>query len=66
MAAILMTAGVGLFGTFSGFVAAWFLGAEAAAESSAVGNVNAEIGGLRTEIAALRKMLERIGDDGAV
>ena len=59
VAAILMTAGVGLFGTFSGFLAAWFIGSEAAEES----NVGAEISSLRTEIANLRKMLERLSQD---
>ena len=59
VAAILMTAGVGLFGTFSGFLAAWFIGSETAEEP----NVGAEISSLRAEIAALRKMLERLGQD---
>ena len=58
-AAILMTAGVGLFGTFSGFLAAWFIGSEAAEES----NVSSEIRALRTEIADLRKRLEDVGDE---
>ena len=53
VAVVLMCAGVGLFGTFSGFVAAWFLGPSASAES--------EIAKLRTEIAAIREMLERNG-----
>ena len=59
MASIFLTAGVGLFGTFSGFLAAWFIGSGAADES----NVSAEISSLRTEIAALRKMLEHGGED---
>ena len=62
VAAILMTAGVGLFGTFSGFLAAWFIGAGAAEEP----NTGAEISALRIEIAALRKMLEQVNRDGAV
>ena len=61
-AAVLMTAGGGLFGTFSGFLAAWFIGSEAAEES----NVSSEIRALRTDIADLRKRLERVGQDEAV
>jgi len=45
-AAILMVAGVGLFGTFSGFVAAWFL---------APGQANRE-----TELAALQRDVTEI------
>lgn len=52
VAAMLMIAGVGLFGTFSGFVAAWFL---TPARQKAVG----ELEGLRTEIAELRGLLVR-------
>src|SRR5260370_1027250 len=40
IAAILMCAGVGLFGAFSGFLAAWFLGSDAAAAEA---NIKAEI-----------------------
>ena len=56
IAAILMCAGVGLFGTFSGFLAAWFIGPE-----TAVGGprVSAEIRQLREEVAELRRILER-------
>jgi voltage-gated potassium channel len=50
--ALLMVAGVGLFGTFSGFVASWFLAPKAAENRS-------EIEGLRLEIASLRDVLER-------
>jgi voltage-gated potassium channel len=52
VAALLMTAGVGLFGTFSGFVASWFLSPGEREQES-------DIEGLRAEIAALREMLER-------
>jgi voltage-gated potassium channel len=50
VAAILMCAGVGLFGTFSGFLAAWFLAPEQEAQS--------EIAALRQEVSSLRLMLE--------
>lgn len=52
-AAILMAAGVGLFGTFSGFLAAWFIGPQ---EKE---NVNSDVAALRIEIAALRELLQR-------
>ena len=49
VAVVLMCAGVGLFGTLSGFLAAWFLGDRA--EKS-------DLAALREEIAALREMIE--------
>jgi voltage-gated potassium channel len=52
VAVILMCAGVGLFGTFSGFVAAWFLG-------PTTGSADSEIAKLRQELAVIREMLER-------
>lgn len=51
VAAILMCAGVGLFGTLSGFLAAWFLESDAGKSSS-------EFEALRREIAALRQAVE--------
>lgn len=54
VAAILMTAGVGLFGTFSGFLAAWFLKPGVGAETSELGELRKEIGALRGAIEALR------------
>jgi voltage-gated potassium channel len=53
VAVILMAAGVGLFGTFSGFLAAWFLGASG---EEAASN---ELITVRAEIAALRESIER-------
>jgi hypothetical protein len=44
---------VGLFGTFSAALAAWFLIPEGQA-------TNTEIAGLREEIAALRRALEEL------
>ncbi len=52
VAALLMIAGVGLFGTFSAALAAWFL----APENQATGT---EITGLREEIASLRRAIEQ-------
>jgi voltage-gated potassium channel len=49
--ALLMVAGVGLFGTFSGFIASWFLAPKAAESRS-------EIELLRQEIASLREALQ--------
>lgn len=48
-----MAGGVGLFGTFSGFLAAWFLGSE---ETEAR---NGESAQLRAELAGLRDLLDR-------
>ena len=52
IAGLLMTAGVGLFGTFSGFVAAWFLEPEAKKGEN-------ERESLRQELVAIRQLLEK-------
>ncbi|HXT50074.1 MAG TPA: potassium channel family protein, partial [Thermoanaerobaculia bacterium] len=54
--ALLMTAGVGLFGTFSGFVAAWFLESPArhSAELTAINDLRQELAKLREEVRAQR------------
>jgi voltage-gated potassium channel len=52
VATLLMLAGVGLFGTFSAALAAWFLIPEGQA-------TNTEIAGLREEIASLRTAVEQ-------
>lgn len=53
IAAMLMAGGVGLFGTFSGFLAAWFIGPQGKED------VNSDVAALRMEIAALREFLQR-------
>ena len=52
IAGLLMTAGVYLFGTFSGFVAAWFLEPEAKKGEN-------ERESLRQELVAIRQLLEK-------
>ena len=52
VAALLMTAGIGLFGTFSGFVASWFL-------KPAQRENDTDIEELRAELRAIRELLER-------
>ena len=52
VAGLLMTAGVGLFGTFSGFVAHWFL-------SPGEEKQDDEVKLLRRDIAELRELIER-------
>jgi voltage-gated potassium channel len=59
VAGLLMTAGVGLFGTFSGYVASWFLAPAAKKRES-------ELDELRTEIVKLRMLLERTPTNGEV
>jgi voltage-gated potassium channel len=52
VAVLLMSAAVGLFGTFSGFLASWFIGEDEQAE-------NAELVEIRNELASVRKLIER-------
>lgn len=52
IAALLMTAGVGLFSAFSAALAAWFLKPEDEA-------TDRELSALRSEVAALRELIER-------
>lgn len=53
IAALLMTAGVGLFGTFSGFVASWFLQPSRASSSGEIEGLTVELRALRASIAVL-------------
>ena len=59
VAGILMCAGVGLFGTFSGFLAAWFIGPQQVNEEP---DVRGELVALREELGALRQSLTRAED----
>jgi voltage-gated potassium channel len=52
VAAVLMAAGIGLFGTFSGFVASWFL-------KPSEKDTENEMSQLRSELTEIRKLLER-------
>ncbi len=62
IAAVLMTAGVGLFGTFTGFVASWFLEEEEEDRGNhIVTNLKDEVSSLRGEIADLKKLIENKG-----
>ncbi len=49
LGAMLMMAGVGLFGTLSGFVAAWFLTPETEKQESEIARLTAEIRALRAD-----------------
>jgi voltage-gated potassium channel len=53
VAALLMCAGVGLFGTFSGFLASWFV-------SPGNQETEVEVAGLREEIRMMREAVERL------
>jgi len=53
IAVLLMSAGVGLFGIFSGFLASWFIG------PAVEGSSNAELAAFREEVTALRTTLEK-------
>lgn len=57
VAVILMCAGVGLFGTFSGFLASWFVGEEE-------DETHRELKLLREEISSLRSVLEERSSRG--
>lgn len=59
MAAILMTAGVGLFGTFSGFVASWFLQPLEAKSNDDLARLTEEIAKLNDAVALLASREKR-------
>lgn len=59
IAAILMTAGVGLFGTFTGFVASWFLEEDEEDQGKhVITNLRDEVQELKGDIAELKALLE--------
>lgn len=55
VAAILMCGGVGLFGTFSGFLASWFLSTDNSGDAG-LDSVRHELVALRDEVAKLRNI----------
>ena len=60
VAAVLMTAGVGLFGTFTGFVASWFLEEDSEKQDTHVLiNLRNEISDLKTDIAELKEVIHK-------
>lgn len=63
VAVILMCAGVGLFGTFSGFLAAWFIGPQAPEDGPTVA---AEVRALREEVGLLREAIGQRLEPGSI
>ena len=62
IAALLMTAGVGLFGTFTGFISSWFVdgGKESKIEqTSNVESLHTEVMALKQDIAELKMLLRQ-------
>ncbi|CED60029.1 ion transporter [Moritella viscosa] len=62
IAALLMTAGVGLFGTFTGFISSWFVdgGKESKIEqTSNVNTLHTEVMALKQDIAELKMLLRQ-------
>ncbi|MDC0611534.1 ion transporter [Vibrio sp.] len=60
VAVILMTAGVGLFGTFTGFIASWFLeDDDSKKDRHVVTNLNDQITDLKQEIQDLKQLIEQ-------
>lgn len=57
IAAVLMCAGVGMFGMFSGLLAAWFV-------QPATDEERAELSALRDEVRQLRNTLDRMVGPG--
>jgi voltage-gated potassium channel len=57
VAAFLMIAGVGLFGTFTGFVASMFVEPDIKREENEIKNLSREIRALREEVAAIDQKL---------
>jgi len=60
IAAILMTAGVGLFGTFTGFVASWFLEEdEDKQDQHIITNLRSEVNDLNTKLDQLTILIQK-------
>ncbi|MES2572771.1 MAG: ion transporter [Verrucomicrobiota bacterium] len=60
VAALLMTAGVGLFGTFTAFVARAFVASDFGKEESELQQVLGEVRALRSQVASLEAKLDRM------
>ena len=58
VAVLLMIAGVGMFGTFSGFVAAWFLAPDREEQEN-------EVKELRHELVRVRNLMQRLDCGGS-
>lgn len=60
VAAVLMTAGVGLFGTFTGFVASWFLEEDSDKQDAhVVTNLRTEISELKASVELLKESIDK-------
>lgn len=61
IAALLMTAGVGLFGTFTGFISSWFVdgGEESLKNTTSVGELKTEVCDLKQDIAELKVLISQ-------
>ncbi|QFI37693.1 ion transporter [Moritella marina ATCC 15381] len=61
IAALLMTAGVGLFGTFTGFISSWFVdgGEESLKNTTSVGELKTEVSDLKQDIAELKVLISQ-------
>lgn len=64
LGAILLVIGVGLFGTFTGFVASWFLEQEEAQAALKPGSVEEELRDLKAKIGELETLLKAMGKGG--
>jgi voltage-gated potassium channel len=60
LAMALMTAGVGLVGTFSGLLASWFLAPSVAADRSGDAALRAEVAALRASVDGMREELRTV------
>jgi len=64
VAAILMTTGVGLFGTFTGFVASWFVEDDSEDQGKhIIANLRDDVSSLRQEITELKTLLQKDRQD---
>ncbi|MDR9826013.1 ion transporter [Vibrio sp. FNV 38] len=59
IATMLMISGVGLFGTFTGFVASWFVEEEANRESDQIIELKQQIGGLNAQLEEIKAVIKQ-------